>query len=44
MPSVLIECGFLSNAGEKDKLLKNEYQDKIAECIEKSINEYYSLN
>ncbi len=44
MPSVLIECGFLSNAEEKDKLLKNEYQDKIAECIEKSINEYYSLN
>lgn len=44
IPSVLIECGFLSNVEEKDKLLKDEYQDKIAECIEKSIDEYYSLN
>ncbi|EDK32354.1 N-acetylmuramoyl-L-alanine amidase CwlD [Clostridium kluyveri] len=44
MPSVLIECGFLSNTEEKNKLLKDEYQDKIAECIKKSINEYYSLN
>lgn len=34
----------LSNVEEKDKLLKDEYQDKIAECIEKSIDEYYSLN
>lgn len=44
MPSVLIECGFLSNNEEKNELLKDEYQDKIAECIKKSITEYYCLN
>ncbi|MFL0196137.1 N-acetylmuramoyl-L-alanine amidase CwlD [Clostridium sp. WILCCON 0269] len=44
MPSILVECGFLSNTEEKDKLMKDEYQDKIAECIVRSINEYYSSN
>ncbi len=44
IPSVLIECGFLSNAEEKNKLIKDEYQDKIAESIAKSIDKYYISN
>lgn len=37
MPSVIIECGFLSNANEEAKLKKDEYQDKIAESIKNSV-------
>lgn len=42
MPSVLIECGFLSNQMEEQKLVTNEYQNKIAESIVKSVQMYYS--
>ncbi|WP_446897976.1 N-acetylmuramoyl-L-alanine amidase CwlD [Clostridium sp. LBM24168] len=41
MPSVIVECGFLSNAEEKEKLKSDDYQNKIANSITKSINEYY---
>lgn len=41
IPSILIECGFLSNPDEERKLKTEEYQQKIAKCIEKSIEEYY---
>lgn len=44
IPSVLVECGFLSNTEEKNKLLKDEYQDKIAESIAKSVDDYYLSN
>lgn len=41
IPSVIIECGFLTNPKE-EKLLKLElYQDRIANSIVKSIKEYY---
>ncbi|OAA94846.1 germination-specific N-acetylmuramoyl-L-alanine amidase precursor [Clostridium coskatii] len=43
-PSVLIECGFLSNAQEKNKLVTDEYQNKIADSIARSVKEYYSSN
>lgn len=43
-PSVLIECGFLSNAQEKSKLVTDEYQSKIADSIARSVKEYYSSN
>lgn len=40
IPSTIIECGFLSNAGE-EALLKDEvYQNKIAFSIFKGINNY----
>lgn len=42
MPSVLVECGFLSNSAEEQKLKSEDYQDKIVESIAKSINIYYS--
>lgn len=42
IPSVLVECGFLSNAVEEEKLKSDEYQDKIAESITKSIKSYYN--
>ncbi|WP_139264210.1 N-acetylmuramoyl-L-alanine amidase CwlD [Clostridium magnum] len=42
MPSVLVECGFLSNTIEEAKLNSDEYQSKIADCITKSIKLYYN--
>ena len=40
MPSILIECGFLSNY-EEEKLLQDEkYQEKIAKSLAKSIENY----
>ncbi|MHC6178412.1 N-acetylmuramoyl-L-alanine amidase CwlD [Clostridium sp. JNZ X4-2] len=44
IPSVLVECGFLSNIEEKNKLIKDGYQDKIAESIAKSVDDYYIPN
>lgn len=44
IPSVLVECGFLSNTEEKEKLIKDGYQDKIAESIAKSVDNYYISN
>lgn len=40
-PAVIIECGFLSNEQEEAKLKTEEYQQKIAETITKSVKEYY---
>lgn len=42
MPGVLVECGFLSNPAEEQKLKSEEYQNKIAESIENSIKFYYN--
>lgn len=41
IPSVIVECGFLTNSEEEKKLITNDYQDKIADSIVKSIKEYY---
>jgi len=43
-PSVLVECGFLSNDQEKSKLITDEYQSKIADSIARSVKEYYFSN
>ena len=43
VPGVLIECGFLSNENEKDKLKTNQYQNKIVKIITKGIINYYQL-
>ena len=40
MPSVLIECGFLSNANERYLLTTAEYQTKIAQAIADAVAEY----
>ena len=39
---VLIECGFLSNTQDRDNLLKESYQRKIAGKIVKGIVEYFN--
>lgn len=40
VPSVMIECGFLSNPEEADLLQTEDYQKKVAFTIFKGINEY----
>ncbi len=39
-PAVLVECGFLSNYEETQKLKSTEYQKKIAHCIAEGIQNY----
>ena len=39
-PAVLVECGFLSNYEETQKLKSSEYQKKIAFCIAIGIQNY----
>ncbi|MDP8267856.1 MAG: N-acetylmuramoyl-L-alanine amidase [Candidatus Tenebribacter davisii] len=40
MPSVLIECGFLSNKEEEKKLITNSYQAKLIDSIFKGIKDF----
>lgn len=42
MPSIIVECGFLSNQPEAQKLVSDEYQDKVAESLIKSVKSYYN--
>lgn len=37
-PIILVECGFLSNASEREKLKTAEYQEKIAAAIWEGVN------
>ena len=41
VPGILIECGFLSNGVERNKLITEKYQKKIAESIAKGVLEYF---
>ncbi len=41
IPSVIVECGFLSNSSEHDKLMDEEYQSKLAWAIYMGILDYY---
>lgn len=43
IPSVIIECGFLSNPNEENKLKNETYQHMVAEAIAKAINDYFEL-
>jgi len=40
-PTVIVECGFLSNHSEAEMLCTDEYQDKIANAIYEGIGEYF---
>lgn len=40
---VLVECGFLSNDDERNKLTDSNYQQKIATVISKGIIDYFKL-
>lgn len=44
MPSVIVECGFLSNPIEEAKLKTEEYQLRLAKTITQSITTYFSDN
>lgn len=39
-PAILVECGFLSNANEEERLITPEYRDKLAEGISRGAMEY----
>jgi N-acetylmuramoyl-L-alanine amidase len=41
IPAIIIECGFLSNAAEAEKLKDPAYQQKIAQSIVKGVNMYF---
>lgn len=43
IPSVLIECGFLSNPTEEQKLKIDSYQEEISNSISKSIEEFFII-
>ena len=43
IPAVLVECGFLSNAGEKALLLTGEYRQRVAESLCQGLVEYFGL-
>lgn len=40
-PTTIVECGFLSNAEEEQKLATEEYRQKIAKAIKKGIDNYF---
>jgi N-acetylmuramoyl-L-alanine amidase len=42
MPSIIVECGFLSNYEEEQRLKSDQYQQKIADSISKSIGEFFN--
>ncbi len=44
VPAVMVECGFLSNIVEAEKLNSKTYQRKLAYCIYLGFLEYYYTN
>lgn len=44
MPSVIVECGFLSNENEEQLLLTDDYQNKMVDSIVDGLEEYFRLN
>ena len=43
VPSVIVECGFLSNPGELEKLKTDEYQNELSKAIAAGIENYFKL-
>lgn len=43
LPSVLVECGFVSNAEEEKRLLTEEYQRRLAQAIADGVCRYFAL-
>lgn len=41
IPSVIVECGFISNVNEREKLKTKEYQSKLAWSIYAGIQKYF---
>lgn len=42
LPALIVECGFLSNPEDANKLKDSQYQDKIASAIARGIEEYFN--
>lgn len=42
IPAVIVECGFLSNPQENERLKDEEYQNKLAWAIYLGVSDYYS--
>ena len=43
MPATLLELGFISNSSERQKLVTNSYQNKLANAIADGIDEYVEI-
>ena len=43
VPSVLIECGFISNPEEEKLLLSPDYQARLAEAVAAGVAEFLQL-
>lgn len=41
MPAVIVECGFLTNNAEREKLLSKSYQEKLAKAIVAGIEQFF---
>ena len=41
IPTVIVECGFLSNYAEAEKLSDEAYQEKIAQAVVKGIKSFF---
>lgn len=41
-PAILVECGFLTNPVEEQKLVNDDYQKKIAVCVAASYIQYWA--
>jgi N-acetylmuramoyl-L-alanine amidase len=44
VPTIIVECGFLSNLREAEKLVTDEYQEQMAEAICDGILTWLSQN
>ena len=43
MPATLLELGFINNASERQKLVTDSYQNKLAKAIADGIDEYFRI-
>jgi N-acetylmuramoyl-L-alanine amidase len=44
MPAVLVECGFMSNAGEATRLASADYQDVLASAVATAVAHYFNAD
>lgn len=44
MPAVLVECGFMSNAGEATRLKSADYQDVLAGAVATAVAHYFNAD
>ncbi|MBM3211521.1 N-acetylmuramoyl-L-alanine amidase, partial [Candidatus Poribacteria bacterium] len=42
MPSILVELGFVSNPGDKQKLLSESFRQRAAEALYEGIKDFYN--